>query len=600
MNRVSLRRRPTAPERRGIVDLLGVEAFTAGGMTYFGQPQFSMRPQKVDVPDSTFDALVGYVHDSHGVIAAAVAARAMLLSQLRFQWRSLVSADNGRLFGSSELGVLEHPNMEQTRAELLSLAEYHVSYAGSAFFHRDGNDIRLLHPSWVSIVLGSNLEPDAGEFARDARVVGYVYKPGGPGSNIDPTFFPATEVAHWRPEPDPKAFWRGKSWVSSILTEWTVDKAAWTHTQAFFENAATPQMVYTLDPNVTKAQMAEFADVINDQHAGASQAYKSLVIGGGADAKVVGSDLSRIDLKTLQGLTETRIAVRARIPAAILGISEGLQGSALNGSSYNQTRRTWADTWFSPTAQGLCAALERIVPPLTSASELSYDPAAILFLQDDRLDESAIQQQTALTIRQLIDAGFDPSSVVSAVTAGDFRSLVHSGLYSVQLQPAGSQPELTSPDQQNSVDLDDLELRFMRAVATVPTPPAAAPIVPPQAVNVFNTTDSGREFAEEVAELLTPEPDARLDVIPDLWQFTASLEEPLVTLTEQTADLVDRTAGIEEALAAPTIDERRFERNDAGLLIGIVEVMSDGTNRRRLVSRDPGGFALGLGPSEDC
>jgi hypothetical protein len=68
-----------------------------------------------------------------------------------------------------------------------------------------------------------------------------------------------------------------------------------------------------------------------------------------------------------------------------------------------------------------------------------------MFVQDDRLDEAQIQQQEAMTIRQLVDAGFDPATVVLAVTTGDFRTLAHSGLYSVQLQPAGAMPPGAPP-----------------------------------------------------------------------------------------------------------------------------------------------------------
>ena len=36
--------------------------------------------------------------------------------------------------------------------------------------------------------------------------------------------------------------------------------------------------------------------------------------------------------------------------------------------------------------------------------------------------------------RQLVEAGFDPATVVEAVTTGDMTKLVHTGAYSVQLQ----------------------------------------------------------------------------------------------------------------------------------------------------------------------
>ena len=44
----------------------------------------------------------------------------------------------------------------------------------------------------------------------------------------------------------------------------------------------------------------------------------------------------------------------------------------------------------------------------------------------------------AATIHTFVAAGYEPDSVIEAVTSGDLSKLQHSGLYSVQLQPAGS------------------------------------------------------------------------------------------------------------------------------------------------------------------
>ena len=442
MNRLTARRMASMTEL-----LSDDSSFAYNGHRYWPSPVTSMPGFKVDTPNGSFDTLVEMVHRRHDVISAAVIARGLLLSQLRFVWRSLVSADNGRLWGNADLAPLESPNGTQTRADLLMQAEMHVSYAGNAFFHRvPGTDqVRLLNPSWTSVVLGSRLDPADAAAQRDAEVFAYHYQPGGRrGDEAAGELIDASQVAHWRPEPDPVAWWRGASWVQSVLAEYAVDKAAQAHTQSFFENAATPQMIYTFDPSVTAEQIQGVSAAIDRGHAGAAAGYRSLFLGGGADAKVVGSDLSRIDLRSVTGLAETRIAVRSRVPAVVLGIAEGLGGSALNAGNYNQTRRQWADGWFSPTAQGLCAALGKILP-VPPAAELWWDPATVMFVQDDRLDEAQIQQQEAMTIRQLVDAGFDPATVVLAVTTGDFRTLAHSGLYSVQLQPAGAMPPGAPP-----------------------------------------------------------------------------------------------------------------------------------------------------------
>ena len=90
-------------------------------------------------------------------------------------------------------------------------------------------------------------------------------------------------------------------------------------------------------------------------------------LGGGSDVTVVGSKLADLDLKSLQGGLETRIAVRSRVPAAILGVREGLGGSALNSGNYAATRRLWADSWFAPSVQSLCASVESAFPPPAGA-----------------------------------------------------------------------------------------------------------------------------------------------------------------------------------------------------------------------------------------
>ena len=70
--------------------------------------------------------------------------------------------------------------------------------------------------------------------------------------------------------------------------------------------------------------------------------------------------MSQASDHTQKGGFETRVAARSRVPAAVLGIREGMQGSALNAGNYGATRRMWADGWFSPTVDGLCEAFERI------------------------------------------------------------------------------------------------------------------------------------------------------------------------------------------------------------------------------------------------
>jgi len=155
--------------------------------------------------------------------------------------------------------------------------------------------------------------------------------------------------------------------------------------------------------------------------------------------KVVGSQLAQLELKDSQGGHESRIATRSRVPAVILGIREGLEGSSLNTGNYGAARRVWSDGWFSATADSLSETLTPLVDTPSDA-ELVHDPTRVMFLQEDRKDEADIQKANADTINTLVSAGFAPESARDAVRSGDLSKLSHTGLVSVQLQTPGANP----------------------------------------------------------------------------------------------------------------------------------------------------------------
>lgn len=405
------------------------DSFQFGGLTY------GVQGSPATEPDGTFPAYVQGVARRNGVVAAAVFARQLLMSQLRFTWRSEIPSDLGRTFGTAALGVLEHPGT-MPRSRLLTAAEGHVSYAGNAYFWRNGDQLHLLRPDWVSVIIHCE-EGDDPTDAADAYVAGYLYRPGGK-RNREPRILAPSEVVQWAPEPDPLAWWRGQSWVTSVLREIVADGQATDHVQKFFANSATPQIVYKFPPTLKQDAVERFKALNEEKHAGVQNAYKSLYVGGGADVTVVGSQLQHLDLSGLQGGSETRVAARSRVPATVLGIREGLQGSALNAGNYSSARRMWADGWYHPTTDGLAETLEPLVYPVPGGSRLAADTTRVLFLQEDRKDEADIMAANVTAVAGLVTAGFDPETAVLAVTTGDLSKLAHSGLYSVQLQQPGT------------------------------------------------------------------------------------------------------------------------------------------------------------------
>jgi hypothetical protein len=76
------------------------------------------------------------------------------------------------------------------------------------------------------------------------------------------------------------------------------------------------------------------------------------------------------------------------------------------------------------------------------------------FLREDAMDDAEIKARDAQTIRTLVDAGYQPDSVVAAVTSGDWTRLEHTDLFSVQLQPPGTTPTV-EPARSLHVETDD-------------------------------------------------------------------------------------------------------------------------------------------------
>lgn len=483
---------------------------------------------KPDDIDTDFVSMIHNVHNRHGIVAAAVETRALLMSQVRFQWRR----PDGSSSGSAALLPLERPG-STTRPALLSMLEHDVSYSGTAVVARRRGELFRLSPDRVRFVLGSNSDPvwdqDVMMPPFDAKVIGVTYdrsrgKHSAPESG-DLEFFAAGEFAAWSPEPDPVNWWRGTSWVSSVMREVLLDGQVTDHEGKFFEHAATPSLVFMMDPARTPADVKAYRDIIAENHQGTRNAYKNMFLGGATDVKVVGTSLESLGLGHLQGTYENRVAVRSRIPAVVLGTKESLSGSSLNSGNYQAARRLLADGWFSPTVDGLCAALEPLVGSQTDGSELSHDSTRVLFLQEDQKDAADILQTNAVALRQLVEAGFDPTSAIAAVSTGDITKLSHTGNVSVQLQPPGNSQELSSATVDAEARADRAEQQQLPLFTVhnhIPegrdvVVPAAQVTVEPTPVTVENVVSVPEQRAGDVIVSPTPvivENTNQIDVSP--------------------------------------------------------------------------------------
>jgi hypothetical protein len=268
-----------------------------------------------------------------------------------------------------------------------------------------------------------------------------VYWPGGKQSGRRPEIIERSQVAHFAPIPDPRATYRGMSWLSPIVREVMGDGAMTTHKLKFHENAGTPNLVIKRSEPLGQDSFKTWVAMMEEGHKGLANAYKTLYLTAGADATVVGADLRALDFKIVQGAGETRMAAAAGVHPVLVGLSEGMQGAALNAGNFNSARRSTADTTMWHLWSNAAGSLESIVPP-PGGARLWVDPD-MPFLREDRKDAAEIKQIRATTLNTYLTAGFTPESATKALIAEDENLLKHSGLLSVQLQEPGT--EQTAP-----------------------------------------------------------------------------------------------------------------------------------------------------------
>jgi len=424
-----------------------MNSFGYNGNTYgFSPIRQTLTGDDVEPATTDYLGLASSTFGANAVVFACMALRQHVFSTIRFQWQNMADGRPSKLFGTQALQLLETPWPGGTTQDLLARMIQDADLAGSCYQFVDtplariggdgGQELVRMRPDWVEVAM----EP---RMVRGRQVgwrkTGYLYTEGGYGCGSDPVPFGVEEVAHFAPIPDPLARWRGMSWLTPLIREIQADALMTTHKRKFFENGATPNMIIKYPETMQKGRVLEFKALMDAEHQGVNNAYKRLHIGGGADATVVGTDMQAMTFKEVQGAGETRIAAAAGTPPVLVGLSEGLKGSSLNEGNYAMARRRMADATMHPLWQNVAGSMAIVLGAKPAPStRLWYDTRDVPFLREDEKDAAEISQVQATTMRTLVDAGYTPDSVSSAMLASDWGLLVHSGLFSVQLQAVGA------------------------------------------------------------------------------------------------------------------------------------------------------------------
>jgi len=407
------------------------------------------------------DSFLGFVrgaYKANGPIFSCMVVRQLVFSAVRFQFQRFQNGRPSEFVNPSNLRLLERPWIGGTTQDLLARMLQDADTAGNSYWtlwRPDLVDSAMgareelvrLRPDWVQILLRPRMDPRG--YGQDGQRklaqlgwerLGYLYTEGGARSGADPVFLQRDEVAHFAPLTDPEFSYRGMSWITPLVREVMADKLMTEHQMQFFENGATPNLAIIYPIEASYDEVKKFRDLMRAEHEGVENAYKDLHIGQGADVRPVGADLRQIEFETVRAQGETRIAMAARVPPIIAGMSKGLDSATY--SNYGQARRAFADLTMHPMWGNASGSMETILPPPNFATRLWYDARDVPFLREDSKDAAEVQAAQAQTIATLTREGFTPESVVNAVLSGDYGLLKHTGRVSVQLYAAdGSDAE---------------------------------------------------------------------------------------------------------------------------------------------------------------
>lgn len=381
------------------------------------------------IPGGNIVEMTALTAQRNAIVAACIKARQLVFSEPRFVWQKKAAGMFGPMFDGPALSILRTPWPEASTSDLLSWMEIDASLYGNSYWVKSAGQLTRLDPSRVHILTG-DVEDDITGKAYGSKLLGYAVFDRK--NQTVATFLPS-EVCHYRPQPDPKHLFRGLSWLGSLLPDVVADMDFTDYKHSFISNAATPNLVIQFTDPIGKDAMQRFVDNFQAGHTGPQGATKNIFVGSGVNIQKVGSNFADMAMAAVQSQGETRIAAAAGVPPALLGLAEGLKGAALNQGNFTATRRVFADITIRPLWRAACSALETLVTPPPGA-RLWYDDRDVPFLQADLADAAAVRGQDSSTILNLVNSGYDPESVVAAISTGDWGALTHSGLVSVQLQ----------------------------------------------------------------------------------------------------------------------------------------------------------------------
>jgi len=419
-------------------------------------------------------------HADNGIVFAVEAVKTALFAEARFTYQALT---DGHEFGDTSLALLEHPWPNADSGELLTRMAQDATF-GNSYMRKatpadgSGDVLVQMRQEQVTIV-SQEMRDDMGRIWR--QPVGYLEETG-PGK--DDQFFTVDEVGHFSPVPDPKARWRGMSWLTPILTEVHSDKALTQYKQFHLDNGAMPGLVVKYSMKLSDKTIGILRKRIRARYGGPENAGNVLVLDEGADMAVAGSSLQDLQFDAVSKAGERRVCAAAGPGLLVIcGFEQGDPMAAV---------RQLADFWARPRWRMACAALEHLVGGPAASPQvpvrLWYDVAGIAALREGELTRAQAYLVSMQAVASSVQGGFTRDSAVAAAAGYDISLLKPDP----NAPPPGVSGRATERVGQGGFDAQGNPLPAGPAAPTGPSAAPGAVTQPPTGGPRGGSTSGGR------------------------------------------------------------------------------------------------------------
>lgn len=236
-----------------------------------------------------------WVYRNNDVIAAEVSKVEFELYKVSIRGGDIVYDE---IFTHPLLDLLDRPNNEEVKADALYIIQSHKKLAGDAFWVkiRTGKQVtalRHLPPDKIELNLRSPTPDDP------TAIESYHYQDVINGNKIDVTYRPE-DIIHFK-KPNPNNPFRGLGVVEALADTIDVDNLTNLTTRNFFQKGAISNFVLSTDQKLTGDQLKRLRAELRQDYAGADNAYKTMILGGGLKPEKIA--FSNRDMQFLDQLT---------------------------------------------------------------------------------------------------------------------------------------------------------------------------------------------------------------------------------------------------------------------------------------------------------